>query len=149
MSKVYLLVGVPGSGKSWVAAQVKHLCLYLEHDAYIDNEDPEGDYIKDIIELVPHAKKPVLLETPFSVSFYTEKLVKAGIPVKLLYICPDRHTLETQYRDRADRLGKPVRDINKGHLTRNRTFIDRALASGDIVGDSEAVLKILLTLLDS
>lgn len=138
---IYLLVGVPCSGKSWVADQVREKVLYLEHDAYIGSKFHVEDYLEDILELAPISAKPLLIETPFSVSSYIGPLIQAELPYKLLYICEDRYTLADRYMEREDK------DIPKGHLSRNRTYIERALATGDFVGTSEEVLKELKRLL--
>lgn len=138
-NKVYLLIGVPGSGKSWVGSRVKDQVLYLEQDSYIGSAP--GAYIRDIIELTPISKKPVLIEAPFSVSKIRGPLLEAGLDVTCLYICEDIFTLENRYRERE---GK---DIPKGHITRNSTYIHRAISEGDYVGTSKHVLEELLRLL--
>ena len=50
MSAIYLLVGVPGSGKSWVASRLAMEFLYVPHDDYMDGaygkmlDEVEGTY---------------------------------------------------------------------------------------------------------
>ena len=37
--KVYILVGAPGSGKTWVANQIRDRYTYVSHDLYKNNQD--------------------------------------------------------------------------------------------------------------
>ena len=49
MKTVYLVVGVPASGKSWVCEQLKDKFEYVHHDGFIYLKQP-GAYLNAIFE---------------------------------------------------------------------------------------------------
>jgi hypothetical protein len=134
MKKATLLVGCPASGKSWVAEQVKDKYHYVPHDDHIG-----GDYIKAAVDAVQSATKPVLLETPFSMSKIMEPLNMQGILVTPVHIQDDHEKIAERYRSRE---GK---EIPNGHLTRQKTYLQRAMDSGDFHGTPDEVLNYLKT----
>lgn len=129
---IYLLVGTPGSGKTWVMDQLKDQFDCLKHDDYGDLKP----YLNDIKRLQAIADKPILIETPFSVSQFMEAL-----PVTPLFIIELPSVTRARYEARE---GKP---IPKGHLTRIQTYLDRADELGAFMGTSEQVLSHLKTLI--
>lgn len=130
MKKATLLVGCPASGKTWVAEQVKDKYNYVAHDDHIG-----GDYIKAAVEAVQSSEKPVLLETPFSMSKIMEPLNMHGIFVEPVHIQDDHEKIAERYRSRE---GK---EIPKGHLTRQNTYLSRAMDNGHFHGTPEEVLN--------
>ncbi len=128
---IYLLVGSPSSGKTWVAKQLKQKFTVLEHDAYIGK-----DYTKALAD-AEYGNKAVLAETPFSMSAIMDPLQKQGIIVEPIFIIETANTLKERYKARE---GK---EIPKGHLTRTNTYLDRARLGGHFYGTSEEVLKYL------
>lgn len=127
MTRVYLLVGVPCSGKSWVCEQLKAKYEYIPHDAHIG-----GDYIAEIRDRAATTTKPLLIETPFSMSQILNQL--QDFDVTPVFIVEELSTLQTRYMERE---GK---SFPTGHVTRQQTYIDRALTVGAFAGDSSAVL---------
>ena len=134
--KIYLLVGCPGSGKSWVANNLKAVMDHLPHDNYIGK-----NYVSHITNHLKNktSKSPVLLETPFSISQIKEPLEQQGINVECVYIQEPSGVIEDRYRQRD---GK---DIPKGHLTRQETYKQRAESGGSFFGTSQQVLDYLTT----
>lgn len=133
---VYLVIGVPASGKSWVCEQLTAQFEYVPHDAHIGAKT-NNDYIAAIVRAHKVATKPLLIETPFSVSQIKEPLEAHGYIVKSVFIIEDDKTLEERYKVRER---KP---IPLGHLTRQRTYKDRALTTQAFYGTSDAVLAYL------
>jgi predicted ABC-type ATPase len=131
MKTVYLVVGVPGSGKSWVCNQLKDQFDYVPHDLY-----PKG-YIEAIQEYSKIALKPLLIETPFSVSKIVEPLTAKGFEVTPVFIIETVDVTSERYLKRE---GKP---IPQGHLTRIATYIQRAIDLNAVWGTSEEVLTYL------
>ena len=130
--KIYLLTGVPSSGKTWVCNQLKNLYTVIAHDDYIGK-----DYVGSIslATKLNIDNKPILAETPFSMSKIMDPLEKKGIQVIPIVIIEDESVLEDRYyaRDGVQ--------IPKGHFTRQHTYYSRAKANGWFVGTSEEVLK--------
>lgn len=128
MVVAYLLVGVPCAGKSWVCNQLRTQFEYVSHDEHIG-----GDYIAAIRERAATTTKPLLIETPFSMSQIMAPL--HDFDVTPLFIVEDVSELERRYRERE---GKP---LPNGHATRQQTYATRAGTLGAFVGDSSQTLK--------
>lgn len=135
--KIYLVIGVPGSGKSWVCEQLRHLFRYVRHDDYMyiaRKDDPGGGYLNAIRRAAVESDKPLLIETPFSVSKLLEPLEADGHDVTPVFIIEREAVIAQRYRARD---GK---DIPRGHLTRLVTYAARADEYGAFKGTSTEVL---------
>lgn len=97
MSPVYLLIGVPCSGKTWVAdaLQKANSWLWVEHDAY-----HVEDYWKAVWYAAGAAGTPVIAEAPFRASVLKEQLEKKGVKVVECYITAPEALLEQRYEAR-------------------------------------------------
>lgn len=139
MTKIYLLVGTPGSGKTWVASQLTDKFEWVAHDAYNGKGFAyEGmAYVNEIMKASRTQSKPVLAETPFSVSQIIEPLEKKGFTVEPVFIIESDHTTSTRYLRREN---KP---IPQGHLTRIQTYRKRAKEMNAFSGTSAQVLEYL------
>lgn len=135
MQEIYLIVGVPGSGKTWVCEQLKDSFDYLRHDDYPNDKV----YVSAVYKLQGTATKPILIETPFSVSQILEPLSKHFI-VTPVFIIETPSLTQLRYESRENK------EIPKGHLTRIQTYIERAKALQAFTGTSEEVLKYLKSL---
>lgn len=129
---IYLIVGAPGSGKTWVAKQLGDKFNYVPHDDYTD-----GDYVKALINAGRVSRLPVLAETPFSVTQIIDPVRKAGIDIKPVFILESPHTTQSRYEKRE---GKP---IPQGHLTRIETYRKRAKELRAPSGTSKDILDYL------
>jgi hypothetical protein len=136
MAKIYLLVGVPGSGKTWVANQLKDKYSVLAHDDFKNT----NNYIRSIIEYDKASLKPIIVETPFSMSQILEPLDAAGLDVTPVIIYDTPKQIAEQYFNREKK------DIPQGHLTRNETYYMRAHNHGYFIGNSFQVLEHLKAL---
>ncbi len=130
-----MLVGAPGSGKTWVSKQLEKQYCLIANDTYIGE-----DYVAAIKAIAPVTPKKVLIETPFSMSQLMEPLEDAGYMVEPIIIAESAAVHTARYEKRT---GKP---IPKGHLTRTKTYLDRARSMGYFYGTSEEVLKYLQTI---
>ena len=133
MSKIYLVVGTPGSGKTWVCKQLQDKFDYLAHDDYPNDKA----YVSNILQLLDFATKPVLIETPFSVSQITEPLMREGYEVIPIFIIESHQVTAERYQQRE---GRP---ILAGHFTRINTYTKRAEELGAFKGTSQEVLDYL------
>ena len=136
--KVYLVIGVPGSGKSWVCNQLKDKFVYKNHDARLGHANQPELYINDILEAAEGATKPILIEAPFSISAIKDPIEEAGYEVEPIVIADDDYVISMQYKLDPTRQGN---DIPKGHLTRMGTYIQRAKTLGWFHGNSSQVLE--------
>lgn len=136
--KVYLVVGVPGSGKSWVANQLKDKFTYVHHDGFIGHINHPEVYVKEITKAASTSDKPILAEAPFSISQIKDPLEKEGLSVEPVFILEDPRTLKQRYETDKNRDGKP---LPKGHLTRMETYRSRAKEWGAFSGNSTQVLE--------
>lgn len=129
---IYLVVGVPCSGKSWVCEQLTDLYDYVRADDF-----RKSDYVHQIWERSKTATRPLLIETAFSMSNVVEPLSNLGLEVVPVFIGEPEAVLRERYLERE---GKPIID---GHVTRQGTFLLRARDSGAFQGTSEEVLHFL------
>jgi predicted kinase len=127
--KIFMVVGCPGSGKSWVCEKLSGKFQYVRHD-----DNPKG-YVPEIVRQAKTATKPLLIETPFSVSQIKEPLEKQGFEVVPLYIQERPEVIRERYQKRE---GKP---IPEGHLTRQQTYRQRAAEQGAFSGSSTEILQ--------
>lgn len=134
-SRVFLVVGCPGSGKSWVCDQLKDggKFNYVHHDLYIGMAGPT--YVSEIKKASAKSALPILAEAPFSISQIKGPLEEDGYEVTPVFIQEDPDTITRRYQSREKK------DIPKGHLTRQQTYAQRAQAWGSFKGTSEQVLK--------
>ena len=130
---IYLIVGTPGSGKTWVCNQLEDQYNYLPHDDFAGQKD--GAYVMAAARLADFSDKPVLIETPFSVSKIREPLLKRGFDVVPVFIIESEAVTSQRYEKRE---GK---QIIPGHLSRIKTYIERAAELNAFSGTSEEVLK--------
>jgi hypothetical protein len=134
--KVTVVVGTPGSGKTWVTRQLADSHTVVEHDVH-GLRDAES-YARAI---AAHAasSKPVVAEAPFSLSKLTEALERRGFEVKPVFITESAATTRKRYEARE---GKP---IPQGHLTRIEAFKQRAAEQGAPAGTASEILNYLKT----
>lgn len=135
---IYLLVGVPGSGKTYVTSRLGDKFILSHHDAWLGHAAQPIVYVKETLKLWETADRPVLAEAPFSVSAIKDPLEKAGAKVIPVIIYEDKQVLAERYKRDPNRDGK---DIPKGHLTRMDTYKSRAAEYGAFVGNSSEVLE--------
>src|SRR5580693_8533884 len=124
--KVYMLCGVPGSGKSWAASQLPEYS-YVSHDAH------KTGYVDKVVETATTSDKPVLADCPFGERQLRERLESKGLVVEPKFII--EHPLTIKQRDEA-REKKPV---SKATLTRARTIVEKADEWAAYRGTSEQV----------
>jgi len=135
MKIIYLLIGCPATGKSWVCNQLTDLYNYIPHDNYLGKSE---QYHLDTIEQSANASdKPTLIDTPLFISKFKVNLEAKGFKVIPVFINEDPFVIAQRYLQREH---KP---IPKGHLTRQRTFIQRAKEWGAFIGTSTEVLEYL------
>jgi len=134
---IYMLVAVPGTGKTWVTDQIKHNFTFIHHDGYIGHINQPETYVKAIKEAAKDSDKPLLIEAPFSISQIMGPLEAAGYEVKPVFIVEKPEVIAERYKQRENRT------IPKGHLTRLNTYIQRADAMGAFKGTTKEVLEYL------
>lgn len=133
MKTAYLVVGVPGSGKSWVCEKLTDKFEYVHHDGFIYLKQP-GAYLRAIFEASKTATRPLLIEAPFSISETKDPLEEAGFKVIPVFILEKPSVVSMRYQKRE---GK---EIPKGHLTRMQTYSERAKKWNAFSGTSSEVL---------
>lgn len=130
---VYMIVGCPGAGKTWITNQIKDKFTFLHHDLYIGMA---GDtYLRDIYKALETSTKPLLIEAPFSISQYKDPLERNGIKVIPVFIIEEESVLKERYRNREKK------EIPKGHITRQQTYAKRCAEWGAFRGTSSEVLE--------
>lgn len=132
--KVFLLVGVPGSGKSWVSNQLHQKYEYIPNDHYLGHPNQQAAYLAAIVAASKRAIKPLLIEAPFSVSQIQEPLEKHGLKIIPVVISEKPEVVSQRYLEREKKA------IPQGHLTRMRTYEERAKERGWFKGTSQEVL---------
>ena len=135
LQPVYLVVGCPGSGKSWVCEQLKDRFHYVHHDLFIGMAG--AAYVWELFQAAYTADRPVLGEAPFSVSEIVEPLKAFGVKVRPVFISEAPQVIARRY------LKREKKSIPKGHLTRQETYAKRAKAMRAFSGTSSEVLDYL------
>ena len=130
---VYLVVGCPGSGKSWICNQLAEQFSYVAHDDFIGKG--RNKYPEAIIRAARTSTRPVLCETPFSVSQLLDPLQKAGCRVMPLFILEKFEVIARRYREREGA------EIPLGHLNRQNTYRSRAILLGAFRGTAAEILE--------
>ena len=136
LNNIYLIVGVPASGKSWVCNQLREQCEYIAHDDHI--AIPSAYLRKVLFQLSKCPTKAVLIEAPFSMGIMDDLLAK-GYFVQPVFVIEKESVLRERYRLR----GRNEEHIIRGHLTRQETYRLRAINHKAFAGDSSAVLTYL------
>lgn len=95
MTEIHLLCGVPGSGKTWVARQLKHYA-YVPHDDY-----PVAEYHNALVKAAMTSKLPVVGEAPFRIQVLVDQLRMKGVKVTTYYITDSEPTIKFQYERRT------------------------------------------------
>lgn len=131
MQPVYLVCGVPGSGKTWCARQMADRWDYVPHDLHYKN------HADVVIHAAKIGKRPVITECPFAERELRDKLSQAGVPVIPYFVVEDPNTVKERYEKRE---GKP---IPKNNLTRALSIRDRAKEWNAPMGTSGAILALL------
>lgn len=138
MKKIYLIIGTPGSGKTWVIDQLKDKFTVCPHDKIDENGNykrfTDDEYIHDIDVSARTSSNPVLCETPFSISKLYDPLVKKGHDVTPLFIIERPEVTAQRYYVREGMA------IPKGHLTRIETYKQRAKEMKAKTGTSTEIL---------
>lgn len=138
---IWLVCGVPGSGKTWVCEQLQDRFHYVAHDQYIApkalKESPIGRHKAALIKAALKEVKPIIGEVPFMMSIMINELRAAGMTVHPVFVLENEGTVRTRYEKREK---KP---IPKQHITRIKTVGLRAKEYGFFSGTSEEVLRYL------
>ena len=133
MKKVFLLIGVPSAGKTWIANKLGDSFNHIPHDEHIDK-----DYVRSIIkQYESQDARPLLIETPFGMNELVDSLQRRKIEVTPLFVTEHPVVLSQRYFERANK------EIPKGHLTRQNTYLDRAKKLNAFAGTSKEVLTYL------
>lgn len=138
MIEIFLVAGVPASGKSFVCEKLTHRFEYVHHDGFIYLKQP-GTYLSAVLQAAKTATKPLLIEAPFSVSGIKDPLEKAGFRVTPCFIVEKEPVLRKRYEER----NRKETHIIQGHLSRQKTFKKRAIEMGAFYGTSTEVLDYL------
>jgi AAA domain len=130
---VYMVIGCPGSGKSWVCEQLKDQFHCVQRDPFSGMSG--SAYIDEIVRQSRVAIKPLLIEAPFSISKIKEPLERLGFRVTPVFIQENYSVIRARYRQREGR------EIPRRHLTRQHTYQQRAIAWDAFQGTSSEVLR--------
>ncbi len=129
--EVYLVCGVPGAGKTWVATQLKDKFSYLPHDEHYK------DFINAIAETARKSDKPVITECPFAERITKEQLEKLGLKVHPVFVVEDPEVIKQRFRDREKK------EASKASVTRAVSILERAREWRAPFGTSKQILDYL------
>ena len=132
MKIVYLICGVPGSGKTWVCESLKGLATYVPIDRYHESA------LMPTLEKTSNASDTsIVLDCPFGERLLRGRLEAAGFTVRPFFIVEPVHVVQERYYQREGRY------LGKAHVTRATTILDRALEWQAPYGTSEEILCLL------
>jgi hypothetical protein len=132
LQPVYMVCGVPGSGKTWVLNQLTDLFTLVRNDDHIENNK------KTLFILsAAHTVKPVLTDCPFGERLERDALESVRLEVWPYFIVEPVHVVMQRYQKRE---GKP---LPMASVTRASTIKNRAEEWGAPYGTSEVILDLL------
>lgn len=135
MQPIYMVCGVPASGKSWVCEQLTDRFTYVRNDDYIDVG--LSDYFGAVRAAV-EGEKPVLTDCPFGERNRREQFEERGFDVRPYFIVECPALVQARYEKRE---GRPVA---RNVLSRAVSIKDRAKEWGAPSGSSVEILNLLL-----
>lgn len=133
MKPVFLLCGVPGSGKTWVAQKLEDKFNYFENDDYIGR----GDFGAELIKESRNSDKPILATCPFAERELRDRLLRNEVEVFPVFIVENPQVIKKRYEARE------MRPIPTQHLTRAMNIQKRADEWQAPHGTSSEVLELL------
>jgi len=92
--KIYVLVGVPASGKSWVCSQLREQYHHLAHDEYA------RDAYVAALKSAAQGNRPILAEAPFNAADLVAKLRMSAIPTEQILVTAPLNTITARYYER-------------------------------------------------
>jgi hypothetical protein len=132
---VYLLIGAPCSGKTWITNRIGGMVWgkfnFVPHD-----ECPIDWYGKAIDKAARTGSLPVLAEAPFRAHALVKELVGYGLEVHEIYVLVKEDILKQRYKARTHEM--PARVILLCNESLWATF-----GEGEFAGDSTQVLEYL------
>jgi gluconate kinase len=131
--KIYLLCGVPGSGKSWVANQLLNKFEYVAHDEYIFRDK----CFKDIRLCKEMGTDHLLLDCPFDERAFRTELEGQGYDVIPIFIVEAPEVISERYFARVGK--RPSKSI----ITRAKTIMNKVNEWDAFYGTSDEVFKYL------
>lgn len=134
MQKVFLICGVPGSGKSWVCDQLKDRFHYIAQDDFIEHE--KKTLYASVFQAAKTSSVPILVDCPFGERPFREELRRRDLKVVPVFVVEHPDVVKRRYESR----GKPV---YAGLLTRALSIADRAQEWNAFWGTSQQVLEYL------
>jgi len=128
---IYLLCGVPGSGKTWVIDQLKGW-LHIDHDS-------RGRFslVDDARQLASTTKRPIIVDCPFKERSLRADLEDAGLQVTPLFIVEDPSVIFERYVAREGK--SPAQSV----ITRAETIMNKVREWNAFYGTSQEVLDFL------
>ena len=126
---IYLLIGAPGAGKSWVAKQLTHKFKYVSYD-----ENPKKDHLTLLRQ---PTDKPIIYDPTFKISTFIRRH-SHEFDIRLVAIRESEDTLRERIESRG---GKWTPTIAKRNLDVQKRF--EKYGSGGFIGTSEEVLRYL------
>lgn len=130
---IYFLIGVPGSGKTWVMNHLEtYDCVLVRYDSYKDADR----FADEIIKLHSrHDHVNIVADIPFGETYIMGKLTD-WFP---LYIIETPAIVSERYRQRE---GREIRDSDLSRIENLRGKAHKA-GMGCFAGTSEEVLEYL------
>lgn len=131
MQTVYLICGVPGSGKTWACTQLEDRYIYVPHDDY-----PNQAVLAEEVEAYAKTSdKPILVDCPFAEREFRGKLEGLGLKIIPIFVVENPTVCRARYEEREQR-GYP-----KNHFTRASSISKRAAEWMAFQGSSGEVLE--------
>jgi hypothetical protein len=125
---IYLLCGVPGSGKTWVIDQL-HNIAHVDHDSHSRQK-----LIATAKSLAYASKKPIVIDCPFDERSLKAELEACGLEVIPIFIVEEPSVVEARYMKRERKA--PSQNV----LTRANTIMNKVREWGAFYGTSNEVL---------
>lgn len=127
---IYLLCGVPGSGKSWVINQLKDKYTHVPHDEY-----SRSKLVSIVFELGVRATQSLIIDCPFNERSLREELESNGLKVTPIFIVERPEVVMERYTKREGKA--PTKNV----ITRATTIMNKVVEWDAKYGTSTEILK--------
>ena len=130
-NKLYMVCGVPASGKTWVCEQLGESVEYVSHDNYIKLD---ANYVGALCSAIEFGD--VVTECPFGETRMRNRLIGVGLDVVPVFVVENLYVLRKRTRARTGNTLLP-----KNVKSRAMSIRDRAIEWGCFHGTSAQVLE--------
>lgn len=129
MTDVILVIGVPGSGKTWVCQQLS------DRFTYVPRDDDSDNHAERLIAAARKPGGPVISEVPFGERELVAELERVGLEVTPIFLVEETEIIAERYEVRES---KP---LSTAHRARAANMKNKAQEWGAWSGTADEAVE--------